>query len=643
MIGPANGSLIHLACIVDSPLILAILFSFGGDPGIRHTAFRRLPIHEAACSGSTDCLVLLLEISQILEDENDHRSNAISSAASLYSGWSAVATLLPTNEDSKPSSHLSGLNHNRDAKSVKTKLVVADTSRFGRISFSSTLQLILDLNTKVENGSLSELEAARLLLRESGIPQGVRTSFAATTPMSTAVDGHGNTALHWASFKNECGCVSVLLESGADANFRSNHFGWTPLHDAAYSDSAEAAALLLEAGANIDSRSNSGATPLCFAAQEDAPRAAALLLKGGADPAVQCNGQHLNPQVNGAVVSANRITHAQSRFSGYTPLHYCAHYNAARAAKVLIEHGAPMEMEDISGRRPIHVAVARGSSDVLQELLYAGTQVETNTYAMTRGKQSVDSGASSPTIGATASSASRLESPLELMNAQAQVLPLHRDNGQMHPQGRMIVVAPALPVPGAVARQITIPGQLPQRPIEVTPVSSPVLKAMIPSRPVHSSKPWNCLTQRAIDECKSLLDAAEGHWSPRTHTVFSPTDRRAVLELLKVGKRLEQMNMGIFSDLWPYVLSFCGRGWFEPDLSTASAKKMETDTASRTGGEDTEEDRKLPARPQVALALNTSEDSMMEDVSVDEVHRDEDEDMEFTQFHLESDDRGSSE
>jgi hypothetical protein len=35
------------------------------------------------------------------------------------------------------------------------------------------------------------------------------------------------------------------------------------------------------------------------------------------------------------------------------------------------------------------------------------------------------------------------------------------------------------------------------------------------------------------------------------------------MELLRVGKRLEQMGTGLFTDLWPQVLSFCGRGWFE--------------------------------------------------------------------------------
>ena len=35
------------------------------------------------------------------------------------------------------------------------------------------------------------------------------------------------------------------------------------------------------------------------------------------------------------------------------------------------------------------------------------------------------------------------------------------------------------------------------------------------------------------------------------------------MELMRVGKRLELQGTGIFVDLWPQVLSFCGRGWFE--------------------------------------------------------------------------------
>ena len=94
---------------------------------------------------------------------------------------------------------------------------------------------------------------------------------------------------------------------------------------------------------------------------------------------------------------------------------------------------------------------------------------------------------------------------------------------------------------------------------------------MIPSQPISSSKPWNCLSQQAIDECKELISKSEQSWSPDHHLLFTPQDRKAVMELLRVGKRLEQNGTGIFIDLWPTILGFCGRGWFETEEKKLSS------------------------------------------------------------------------
>jgi hypothetical protein len=100
---------------------------------------------------------------------------------------------------------------------------------------------------------------------------------------------------------------------------------------------------------------------------------------------------------------------------------------------------------------------------------------------------------------------------------------------------------------------------------------------MIPAQPVTSSKPWNCLSQRSIDECKQLISEVERNWTPDRHSLFTPADRLAVAELLRVGKRLELQGTGIFLDLWPQVLSFCGRGWFEEDFSEHSESSNDGD------------------------------------------------------------------
>ena len=52
-----------------------------------------------------------------------------------------------------------------------------------------------------------------------------------------------------------------------------------------------------------------------------------------------------------------------------------------------------------------------------------------------------------------------------------------------------------------------------------------------------------------------------------------------------MGKHLEQNGSGIFIELWPLVLSFCGRGWFEAEDS-ASTISEEEDTSYRSNGDD---------------------------------------------------------
>ena len=217
-----------------------------------------------------------------------------------------------------------------------------------RMSFVDTLRLISDLSEQIKDGITTDLAAGRLLMSRAGVPNITKSGLISFSPLlghapsSTGVrssidvlafphpsfatwhhprrdaEGHGNGPLHWASFKNNALCVSVLLEHNANPNARAEPSGWTPLHDAAYSDASDCVDLLIKAGANVDARANSGATPLCFAAQEDAPGAAKLLLEAGADPAVRC--AHGNTAAASNNAQQQQQQHQQqpqpSRFSG---------------------------------------------------------------------------------------------------------------------------------------------------------------------------------------------------------------------------------------------------------------------------------------------------------------------------------------
>jgi len=165
--------------------------------------------------------------------------------------------------------------------------------------------------------------------------------------------------------------VNLLLQNGADPNAKAHPSGWTPLHDASYSNSSASLNLLLQAGAYVDARASSGATPLCFAAQEDAPDSAQLLLAAGASTTIRCCG---NATVLNVVQGNAQAQQPASRFSGYTPLHYCAHYNASNAAKFILMHNAKniLHIPDLSGKIPVHIAVLRGSDAVLKLLFSHG-------------------------------------------------------------------------------------------------------------------------------------------------------------------------------------------------------------------------------------------------------------------------------
>jgi len=622
--GGGSGTAQHLACLLDSPLALAMLIALGVKVEARHTAFRRLAIHEAACADSPLCLSLLMGVGTRFSLEVMQRLSASSSFVSVAAAHEAGSSF--SSDDSDRSNLMEGWTENK--KQQKKKLSIFSGWKkspepsnprssqgkkgSGLIPFPLALKIIWDTIQLLRSGGISELDAAYNILDQVRVTRRTKALLAMQcspltsksehgdgkiSPLSSSmpllpglrgvnqlfqpvqtiqslafhkcnVDGHGNTPLHWAAFKNSVRAMDVLLSHGVDVNCPAQPSGWTPLHDAAYSNAVDAVARLIAAGATVDARSHSGATPLCFAAQEDSPDAISMLLEAGADPSLRCLGN--SPGIHNRANNADN-NHFHSRFSGYTPLHYCAHYNAAKAARVLLygsrgQHGHTtvdlLEIPDLNDKLPIHVAVARGSSEVLRELLHGGARVETASYHP-------------PPSPMARAAAARLLTPASVPVAIPTLNDADVENNALS-----------------------------SSPAVITPVSSPVLRAMIPAQPITSSKPWNCLSQKSIDACKHLINEAEMNWTPERHSLFSPSDRNAIVEVLRVGKRLEQSGQGIFLDLWPNILAFCGRGWFEV--------VDEENILGKDGDADADE---------MSMQCSSSGESS-------------DEDMEMTQFHL---------
>ena len=222
------STIMHLACALDVPLALAFLLAMGADARASHTAFRRLMVHEAACNGSIQCLALLLELGEKFGQER--RVPNLASTLHL--------PFLPRRIDR--SQALAPIHVM--AQHPALLLSGNGVKNGGQTDFVSMLRLFRQMSQEVVAGRIPELDAARQIMKQATQAESSQValaqacgfdhhrlvvdsifvhhrSFRETTGGSS--DGHGNTPLRWAAFKNETECVSLLLRFNADANARA--------------------------------------------------------------------------------------------------------------------------------------------------------------------------------------------------------------------------------------------------------------------------------------------------------------------------------------------------------------------------------------------------------------------------------------
>ncbi len=143
----------------------------------------------------------------------------------------------------------------------------------------------------------------------------------------------GELPLHAAVSAGRVTLLPLLLRAGAELEARAMSTGETALHRAAREGRIHAARLLLDRGARVDARDADGNTPLHLAVSENHEGLTRLLLQRKADP------------------------EALNRFQA-APLHVAAWFGCARAAELLVAHGAKVERA-----MPLHQpAVHRGGT-----------------------------------------------------------------------------------------------------------------------------------------------------------------------------------------------------------------------------------------------------------------------------------------
>ena len=140
--------------------------------------------------------------------------------------------------------------------------------------------------------------------------------------------------------------TQVLHRHGSSVDPRNNYQS-TPLQYVAYEDDLERIQVLLDCGADVNPVDEFGSTPLDFASQGGFadPRVVQLLLDHGADPNVLAEGR-----------------------DGLTTLHRASKRGKAEMVRLLVEHGANVEMKDKKGRTPLDVASGGQRDDIIKLL-----------------------------------------------------------------------------------------------------------------------------------------------------------------------------------------------------------------------------------------------------------------------------------
>ncbi len=158
--------------------------------------------------------------------------------------------------------------------------------------------------------------------------------------------------------------VQLLLETGANPDTCSSGDRVPPIIEAARTGDTATVELLLNAGADVNAREISGNSALHWAVAKNHNHIVELLLQRGAHPAI--------PSINRDYFDKAGVC---DNMPGTTPLHCAARCGNAKAAELLIQHGADIHAEDSLHATPFICTAESASVEVLKLLHKNGANI----------------------------------------------------------------------------------------------------------------------------------------------------------------------------------------------------------------------------------------------------------------------------